>query len=775
MSSILLGPLATKNNLKSVYNSDIENKMNNIEKTQAKQNFNKPEYLNQFDDLRLDNISVPVSVNQTHATTLGVNSSLQRDLEFKNGYSNFQMSDMHYDVVSKEDFYNHNMIPNTSKRDMPVDLDRHQRKLETFTGVFEHYTPKKEKLPLFEPMIDLTYVNGMPAITGKIQNRYIPSNKNNYGNLPFKNNVKVRPGMGLDNQEGNYAVYRVNPRNIDALRSEINQKVTFENKPLETVKKGEIRGPDFNLTKYKLPDFRETKFDDLVASRAEKQGMYKSGKYTNVITQRNETENYKVGPAVNTNMGLGPDKKKTKFEPSKRENYLNDNERSINAVDVRPVMTNIKSFNNYETQRATTNSDYQGPLNNTSGGINYTIDYNDIPLTTTRELLIHGDNNIGIVGSQQKSNYVFSNDMVLPVTQRQTMDSLPILGASAENKLTQVYNMDKAKDTIRQGTSHNIAINTKPQDGGNYVSLTDDARYTIRQDTSHNLAINAKPQDGGNYVSYTDDAKDTIRQQTSHNLAINTKPQEGANYVSLTDNAKPTIKESTIITDRQTGNIRNSSTNANYTRDLEDTAKTTIRQTTEINNYIGGISSQINEGFYSELNDNAKVTIKQTTLHSTPGGRVNNNNMGNYAKDINDKARPTIKQTTLLQDYKGPLSAEVDGPTSQVAARNMCIDERREVTTFNRPANGKGDDYGPYIDPSNVRMNDRRMVFNYVPHPHKSLDHSVMPTTSREIIEKVYSSREPEIDMSGYYINPNFINTLKNNPLVNDIYHQKNV
>jgi hypothetical protein len=31
------------------------------------------------------------------------------------------------------------------------------------------------------------------------------------------------------------------------------------------------------------------------------------------------------------------------------------------------------------------------------------------------------------------------------------------------------------------------------------------------------------------------------------------------------------------------------------------------------------------------------------------------------------------------------------------------------------------------------------------------------------------------IGSSSYYINPNFINTLKNNPLVNDMFHQKNI
>ena len=238
MSSILLGSLAyqglnnskkpkqrARNVLDSIYHSDIENKMNNIEHIQSRQNFSNSAFLNQFDDLRFDNTNQPVGVND------GENSFLQRNLDFQQGYSSFQSDDMHYDVVSKEHFVHNNMMLNTARRDYAPNTDRTLRKLETFTGVNDHYTPRKEREHLFEPMADLTWVNGMPVVTGEFENRYIPSNKNNNGNLPFQHNIRVKPGIQDQNQEGNYAVYRIEPRNIDALRSEINQKVVYLNKP----------------------------------------------------------------------------------------------------------------------------------------------------------------------------------------------------------------------------------------------------------------------------------------------------------------------------------------------------------------------------------------------------------------------------------------------------------------------------------------------------------------------------------------------------------------
>ncbi len=888
MSSILLGPLnntsnkISKNKLNSVYNSDIENNMNSLEREQAYKSttqYSNPEFLSQFDELRFDNMNEPVSQNQSNITS-GINNSLQRNLDFQNGYSEFQNSDMHYGVTNKNNFTHNNMVPNTSRRDFSVSADRSQRRLETFTGVSDTWIPKKEKMHLFEPMADLTWVNGMPSVTTKLQSRYLPSNKNNHGNLPFQNNVKVRPGVEMDNQEGNYAVYRVNPRNVDSLRSEINQKVSYESKPLETIKKGEFRGVDPTLTKYKLPDFREQHFDDLVAGKANIGREKQTGKFTNVQTQRNESTTYNPGHAVNTNMGSGPDKEKTRFEQSKRESYANDSTHAVTAVTNRPVMTNKNSYTNYETQRASTNIDYQGPASNGLGGQggNYVVDYKDIPLTTLRELMINGNTNIGISGAADKGNYVFSNDNVLPTTKRETISTKnPILGPNPEVKLSRTYDdTDIAKPTIRQYTSHNIVTNGTSLDKQGPIYNNDTAKMTLRQNTSHSIVTNGTSLDKQGPVYNNDKAKATTRPEISHSIITNLKPVEyncyveledqardtikqstlfttpeinvkgniESGYTNLQDNARPTIKQSTIISNRQSGNLHNTISNSTYSRDqkdeakptlrqqteetkhigiltsvtnestysrdvneiarqtirqqtestkhighanskniegtyvrdLVDKAKTTIRQQTEDTKYIGHVNSSINESTYTrDQTDTAKPTIKQTTIYSTPAGRMNNSNMGNYARDVNDEAKVTTRQTTLLQDYTGGLHGEVDAQISHEAANNMQIDERREISTFNRASNGKGDLNGPYIDPENVRFNDKRTLYSHVSHPHKPLDHSVMPTTSRHTIETVYSMSKPVIETSSYYVNNNFINTLKNNPLVNDIYHQKNV
>ena len=812
----------------SIYNSNISGAMNFIERKQAMENSTYG-FVNQFDDLRFDNISTPSSINESHTTITGINTSLQRNLDFHNNYSEFQNSDMHFDVVSKDQFVHNNMTPHTSHRDFDVNADRTIRKLENFTGAFEYYKPKKEAPHLFDPMKNMSFVNGMPAITSSLTDRYLPSNKNNNGNLPFETNVKVIPGVDKKNQLGSHSVYRILPKNVDHLRSDINQKITYGNKPLETVKKGEFRGPNPYITKYKMPDFREMKTSDFVSSRANIEGPAQTGAYTNVDTMRNEKEHYILKPAVSTNRGKRASKDTTNFTPAKKENYLNDNARSVSTNSKQIVMTNAASYNNYNNQRSSTNSNYIAHAKKIEPN-SYVIDYKDIPLTTVRQLMIHNDNILGAKTDQ--STYVFSNDMVLPVTNRQINNTTDILGPSNYVKMGATYNNDPAKTTQRPFTNYYDTSNVSTEIKHGMLYNNDVAKITQRPSTNYSDAANISNDIKNGMVYNNDVAKITQRPSTNYSEAANISNDIKNGMVYNDDIAKPTIKQTTLIstysamvtnpitqsyardakeiakitqregmdntqyvghlsslvdntyvrdytdiakttTRQQTentqyiGNINSQDNEKTYVKDYNDIAKTTTRQQTENTQYIGHLNSLINESTYSkDYTDTAKPTIRQTTLVPTPGGRVSNISAGNYT-NITDDMKKTIKETTLLKDYKGVAHGEIEQKISHEAASNMSCDDRREISTYNRPANGKSDDYGPYINEATVQLNEP-ILYSHFPNPLKNLDYSVMPST-------VINKSKPVIESSSYYINPNFINTLKNNPLVNDMFHQKNI
>ena len=290
--------------------------------------------------------------------------------------------------------------------------------------------------------------------------------------------------------------------------------------------------------------------------------------------------------------------------------------------------------------------------------------------------------------------------------------------------------------------------------------------------TSHNLTGTSVPQEKQGNVQYQDDAKITGRMTTSHNLTGTSVAQEKLVYIKNNDLAKPTIKQTTLINE-PTANISNSI--SNYTRDDNDIAKLTIRQMTEDTKQIGSIKCAITDTSYViDNNYIAKTTVKETTLAPTPYGRGYNSDMGNYTRDNKDDARVTIKQTTIDQKYIGGIHSEIESKISHDATDNIELDDRRQISTYNRPANGKKDLHGPYINRDNVELNNP-LLYSYVPMPHKALDHSIMPSVPKELVEKVYIRAKPVVESSSYYINDCFINTLANNPLVNDIYHQKNI
>jgi len=797
----------------------------------------------------------PVGITDSHMTITGINHSLQRGLDLTNGYSNIDNSS-HYGVISKEHFTHDNMTPNTSRRDYTLNSGHSARKLEAFTGVSDYWVPKHEKEHLFEPMKDLTYINGMPVMTDYLDDRYLASAKNNMGNLPFQNNVKVRPGLDDDVRQGLGTVYRIAPRTVDDLRGEHNQKVSYENKPLETVKKGEYRAPDFNLTKYKLPDFRETRFEDLVAGKAQTEGLRKTGKFTDVNTQRGNNENNYSGSAYAPTMGEAPSKNKIIFEPSKKQEMYNDPTHGVAGVNIKPVMQNKNSYVNRETQRATTQATEVGPTFNGNGG-SYTLDPNYIPLITMRQLLIDGNTNIGVSGSQQKANYVFSNDMVLPTTIKESTLSYKRGFINPTEKIGTSQFADSAKQTTKETTLGYRGGFANPTEKIGASQFTDSAKQTVKETTLGYRGGFANPTDKTGASQFTDSAKQTVKETTLSYKGGFVNPTEKTGISMLTDNAKVTIKQTTLHTTpganvgsfvsngytkdyndiakatiRQTtennkykSNVVGVEAQMGYTRDETDIAKTTIRQTTENNTYKSNVVDvEAQMGYARDEKDLAKVTIKQTTLYRTPGMNVasieaqigytrdekdiakttmkqtteNNNyqgpihgtdNYSGYSRDDKNIAKTTIRETTHLHDYTGGIHGE-EGQTSHIATDNMCIDERREIATYNRTSGGGTNLAGPQINKDHVKMNSKKTSIFYVSAPGKSLDHSIMPSyvksnntqsnntqsnNTQQYNNNTVENKKPQLSYGDYRTNNIFINTLKNNPLVNDIHHQKNV
>jgi hypothetical protein len=840
MEGLLLGTLSyygntinnktTENKKYDSYNGNIEEKMNNIEKNQAQ---TSPEYFNQFDSLSFDNLSQPTAENISYTTRSGFNAFLQRDIDFHNGYSEFQNNDMHYNVVPKEEFVHNNMIPFTSRRETFINLDSNNRKYEQLSGNNSTWENKKEVEPFFDPVKDMNNVFGMPVMTEQLSQRYNPSLRNNHGNLPFQTDMKVAPG--LDGKlSAPYAVHRVMPRNIDELRSEINKKISYKTKPLETIKKGELRAVESKITNFKLPSYREVIFNDLVPNRFHVDAPKKTGEFVHTDTERGMTDYDYMGGAFNPNKGIAQNIDNTHFNPAKRENYLNDFTHAINAVNTRPIFTNVKSYTNYTTDRSEISQELHATGAYNGNQSSYHNSSLNIAKPTMKQNNIIQDRNLGVNGPAEQKSYVFSNDFVLPQTHRETTNYDDVRNTAPTYQSGKLMLQDKAKPTIKETTINNtnignivsayqninmmlqdtakptikettvvnnVVLNAKPMYEKGKIMLSDEAKCTIKQTTinSHG-AVNIVPLQQNKHITLADIAKRTIRETTENNNYIsNITSNYKSHNLMLDDEAKPTIKQTTIINSYMGNATSNVNANAAYLTDdakptikettlysyngnanfeqggiymkNNDEAKPTIRETTEVNNYIGVVSGDNNKESYTILQDEARPTIKQTTLDTTLKGQNIMANVPDSYLPNQDDVRVTIKQTTLLTNYKGGAKTNVEALRVEDAERNMCIDDKRQQTALGgRLPGAKSDKIRGNINNETVRFNDKRHTISYVSNPGTNKNYAVTPLTRKQ------TSKKTDLNVNTFYhVDPVQINTLNNNPLVNDIYHQKNI
>jgi hypothetical protein len=640
------------NNINNKYNTNIENNMNYIEQNQAKKK--NPEFFQQFDSLSFDNLSKPTAENQAYTTRSGFNKFLQRDIDFQNDYSEFQNTDMHYNVVPKEGFVHNNMNPSTSRRETMINLDSNTRKYENLSGNNSLWQHKNEVEKFFDPVSNLTNVNGLPVVAGQLGERYIASFKNNNGNLPFKTDIKVLPGVDGKNA-GPYAVTRIEPRNIDKLRSEINQKVTYINKPLITVKKGDMRAPDGMLTSFKIPSYREITTADLVPNKGTVEGPKQVGEFVHTNTSRGINDLNYVGGAYDSTRGKSIDPELIHFSEPKKENYMNDFTHSINAVNSRPVFTNVKSYTNYETDRDSIAQEMHAAGPHDNNGASYFIDKNSQAKPTMKQNNIIQNRNLGITGPLEKKNYMFSNDSILQTTKRETTNYNEVNNVKSGYQNTHVVNQDSARPTVRQSTVENkLNTNVAPGYQNTHVVNQDSARPTVRQSTVENQ-LNTHVTSGyqNTHLINQDSARPTVRQSTVENQ-LNTNVKSGYQNTHLInqDSARPTVRQSTVENQLNT-NVTSGYQNTHLVN--QDSARSTIKESTIINSSNNNISSAY-QNTHLGNQDFAKPTIKQSTVENQLNTNVSSAYQNTHLAN-QDFAKPTIKQSTVENQLNTNVSS----------------------------------------------------------------------------------------------------------------------
>ena len=677
----------SKKKNKKIYNSSIAKSIRDVERKQARK-LKETGFSSQFDTLMLDNFNAePVGVNQSNVIKRGdsvsYDTSLQRDIDFVRGYSEFGPTQMHYDVVPEFEMMISNMNPHSQKRDITQYNNDYSHKLAINTGTDPYYRSKTEgfePVSLFEPEKDLTFVNGAPVQTHILEERYLPSTKNNNGDLPFDNNLKVLPGLFGENLPAN-TIYRCLPKETNELRSKTNKKITYEADKVEAVKKGERRGLLSKQTKFKKKPYRDRDMKDYLPNSAPANKRMLRGKYKKPNTKRSVSKSV-MGGAYRPEVGK---KHIGKFTESSKTTFANQ-ERGVTNQSFKPVHRAKNSYRNTENERSSTNHNTPGGIYKPNSGA-YAINPNDIPLTTLRQLMIEGDTNIGIT-SQKNNNYVFSKDNVLPENNRSyTVINKNEGNVTSRNKSGYTFNKaDKPRETIKETTINNNYISTiQPTNKGTYYfNENDTAKSTIRQTTSHAnregtvntgskqtyyFNKNDKPKDtirqttgllshqgalsGGNssyYFDKNDKPKETIKQSTSLMTVQPTMQADfhAPNYVNYNDKPGKTLKETTELMTHQ--GVINVGNKKGHYFNKKDKARPTIKENTVINMVHPNLQNESGTATYINNNQKANPTIRETTGLVNRVGNNTNSNSGLYILN-KDKARETIKETTIFNNY----------------------------------------------------------------------------------------------------------------------------
>ena len=167
-----------------------------------------------------------------------------------------------------------------------------------------------------------------------------------------------------------------------------------------------------------------------------------------------------------------------------------------------------------------------------------------------------------------------------------------------------------------------------------------------------------------------------------------------------------TRKENFIGNNRWSGNVEGPHNRQQY-HEPNDKTRTTIKETTSINNYNGVLnpSNQLKTQ-YHQPGDKTRTTIKETTSINNYNGLINpSNQLKTQYHQPGDKTRTTIKETTSINNYNGVLN-----PSDQLKTQyhqpgdktRTTIKETTSINNYNSNLNSQKPNKSTTYDPNDL-------------------------------------------------------------------------
>ena len=418
-------------------------------------------------------------------------------------------------------FLKKNVTQNTNVENMyPI--------LDNISGI-NSLKPQKQEVPcMFKPEINAGgNICGMKNNDDFYKSRIeISEIANNF--FPIE---KIRVGPGLNQGYGSESTGGFHqgdtleyskPRNLDELRSKINQQQKYFEIPV----KGHIKGPDRRgeiapMTKQR-PDtvFEQTEDRWLKTTGANSKDTLRPAQNIRPTTRQESHIEYK-GPIARSelNQGINDDYGKSKI-------ILYDNERE--TTEQRTVVTNVTSI-------------IKALVAPVMDALKY----------TNKEYTVEAPRGVGNPSVQIPSKPTLYDPVnhIMKTTVKETTIHDGDAGNLTGNKETYSALMDNAKTTTKETTIHDNDAGNLTGNKETYSALMDNAKTTVKETLIHDTVLTNVKGKNGAYLKNGDDAKKTLRQtmpteDTVRNIG-------GVVYnVTLYDPdivAKTTTKETTII------------------------------------------------------------------------------------------------------------------------------------------------------------------------------------------------------------------------------------
>jgi hypothetical protein len=707
---------------------------------------------------------------------------------------------------------------NTKKRDFEEFNDYNEQqsplKLDIYSGSSRNYFSKSEIEPFFQPVKDMSFVNGMGVVTDKFEDRYTDALR-----LERRNERPFEPEKVGPNPKGKYTGYRdttrVLPKLTDELRRADQPKLSYTTEPIKgkTINKRSVVTP---IVK-RLPDkFKELDKKDLIPKSQVSSAAIRDN-YNLILSNRAVLSKEFYGAPkdqINHKFDL---KSSGIAQESTRNKYIEPDNKNVSGL-VQIYNNNKDSVNLPQLERNDYTIDYAN-VNNQNKVKSY--DPNNSAKSTTRQTLNNIEHNNINTGINKVQTYDPNN--CLKSTTRQTLNNIEHNNINTgANKVQSYDHNDTTKPTIRQ-TLNNVEYNNINTNINKIQSYdpNDTTKPTIRQalnniDYSNIIAAANKIQ------SYdpNDTTKTTTRQTLNNMEYLNLVNNTAKMQTMISDKPKMTIKETLPITKHN-----NFQANKNSVMQLFDKAKTTNKENINIDVLKKYSNLTLNKKNISIFSEEAKTTLKQLldNIDYTNIQRINNKSkaglqdiakatqqLSNFNNEnistfknikITDieKLRHTIRELTNTELVTAPCGADI-AITSYL--NDIAKTTNKETTLYENNGNLQSMDgsfvntyetpeitlkqlldYNDYLsivhnnngtyayDPNDIaRMTNKQgtISYNYDNHAHNAMyggyqaETYDIQNTLKDITKVVDYLNNPNASANGNVLKDNYLNTQLN-------------